>query len=166
MQCHLPIVVLAIPRKGRSGRNPHIGAGPGARTYLSRLRLSSISYGNAVSFGKALEHSDGTIESRSIAYSIERQSLAREEEIRRLFVLSIVGRGIDLKRLSHPGEVISLMRATLDGLKENGVVCVDGGRLKLTQLGLIQAAAVGLRMASLSVELSVSQSIAERQKAG
>ena len=58
------------------------------------------------------------------------------------------------------------MQATLNGLKENGLVCVDGGRLKLTQLGLIQAASVGLRMASLSVQLTVSPSIAERQKAG
>jgi len=92
--------------------------------------------------------------------------LSAEEEIRRIFLLSIVGRGIDLKRLSHPGEVVSLMQATLNGLKENGLVCVDGGRLKLTQLGLIQAASVGLRMASLSVQLTVSPSIAERQKAG
>ena len=124
-----------------------VGLGAGARSCLSRLHTSSISYAGPLPVAQSLAHYRTAVRHGRLPIA-SWVVLSQEESQRRRVLLSLVGRGIDESCLSQAPNPV---RAVLANCESEGLVRQEGNRLVLTDNGRRDAAMIGLRLASSGV---------------
>ncbi len=130
---------------------PTVGLGAGARTSLLRLHTSSVPYSGAIPVAESLAHYHGAIQHGQLPVA-SWVHVTEEDQRRRRVLLSLVGRGVDELCLSQAPPPV---QAVLASFESEGLVRKQETCLVLTDKGRRDAATVGLRLASSTVQRAI-----------